>query len=531
MPARVLVVGFDAAEATLIETWAAQGDLPNFARLIGSAAGFRLGNSLETLPGAIWPELQTGIGCGRIPHYFHPRQLHTGEAMARPLTADDVDADNYYWTQASRAGLRVAALDMPQTVPASDFNGIQLFEWGLHDRNFAIASDPPALLEGIRRRFGDHPVLDCDRHGCTREGYADLLNRIKWGARLKRDLFSDLLARETWDLFSCCFSESHCVGHQFWHFQDPQHPWYAADAAAEYRHAIVDVYRLLDEALGRLIELAGPDATVFTLASHGMGHYHGGPKLLPEFLERIGLSASGESTVRRELTARHLVRHLPRSWLPALKRLSAMPRVRKTRRALGGLRKPLESRATRAAAFENNRCGAIRLNLKGREPNGSVAPGEEANALKATIRRELLALRHVTTGQPIVERVEDATDVFGPDHHPDVPDLIVVFRTGLGTLESVCSARVGELTVTNFDPGSPRSGDHTVESRLWISGAGIPAQPTLGAGNVLDLAPSVLAALGVQPRTVMDGQVLAPLQRGVHEPAALTASRVGTHAR
>jgi predicted AlkP superfamily phosphohydrolase/phosphomutase len=79
MSARVLVIGLDAAEATLIEQWASEGLLPTFAQLIARSKRFVLGNSLETLPGAIWPELSTGISCGRIPHYFHPRQLHSGE--------------------------------------------------------------------------------------------------------------------------------------------------------------------------------------------------------------------------------------------------------------------------------------------------------------------------------------------------------------------------------------------------------------------------------------------------------------------
>ena len=100
--------------------------------------------------------------------------------------------------------------------------------------------------------------------------------------------------------------------------------------------------------------------------------------LLPEFLDRIGMSPFGRSSLMRELQARYLVRRLPASWLPTLKGISANRQVRGTRRALGGLRKQLESPRTKAAAFENNRCGAIRLNIKGREPYGRIDPSEEA---------------------------------------------------------------------------------------------------------------------------------------------------------
>lgn len=63
MSAQVLVIGLDAAEATLVERWAAEGILPTFARLIREGAVSSLHNSLETLPGAIWPELMTGRSC------------------------------------------------------------------------------------------------------------------------------------------------------------------------------------------------------------------------------------------------------------------------------------------------------------------------------------------------------------------------------------------------------------------------------------------------------------------------------------
>lgn len=508
MSARVLVVGFDAAEATLMERLAAEGRMPALARFMERGAGYRLGNSLETLPGAIWPELQTGISAGRLPLYFHPRQLHTGEATARPIEAAEVDPGHYYWVRAARAGRRVAALDMPQSVLAPGLDGIQLLEWGLHDRNFAIASDPPDLLEHIHRRYGPHPARDCDRHQCRQPEYEDLLARLKWGVRIKTDMLGELLAGDDWDLFTCCFAECHCAGHHFWHFQDRRHPWFREDAPAHLRGALADVYALLDTALARLLGRVDADTIVFLLLSHGMGPYTGGPKLLPEFLERIGLSAAGESTLRRELQPRHLVRHLPQSWLPALKRLSAIPQVRRARRAAGGLRTGLESSRTRAAAFENNRCGAIRLNLEGREPHGCVAPGPEAAALKRMIRDELLALRDVASDEPVVRQVRFAEEAFGPDHHPDVPDILVVFRTDLGVIEQVRSPRVGELRVSNFDPGSPRSGDHTVESRLWVTGPGIAPSAGLRAGNVLDLAPTVLGRLGVDAGDGVDGRDL-----------------------
>ena len=60
--------------------------------------------------------------------------------------------------------------------------------------------------------------------GRRRRGYGSLLAGLHKSVEAKRAVLCDLLARESWDLFAATFAESHCVGHQFWHFLDPGAP-------------------------------------------------------------------------------------------------------------------------------------------------------------------------------------------------------------------------------------------------------------------------------------------------------------------
>ena len=504
MPADVIVIGLDAAEATLVERWAAEGDLPTFARLGDEGAVCRLGNSLESLPGAIWPEITMGRACGKVAHFYHPRQLHTGETRLRAIEYDEVDPSLYYWSVASEAGRRVAVVDQPQTVLTPGLNGIHLLEWGLHDRNFRIQSEPPELLDEIRSRYGDHPVDSCDRaHGSSAGGYERLLADLLAGVEKKEALLLDLLGREPWDLFACAFGETHCVGHQFWHFQDPRVPAHDPAAPRELRQAIRAVYRRVDAAIGELLEAAGPDSAALVVLSHGMGRYIGGYQLLPEFLVRLGFG-SGRGT------AAQVRSRLPRPLRSLARRVVPGRARQKLQTAAGSLSWPLESTATRAIAVPNNRCGAIRLNLKGREPYGAVEPGLEEQALLEELRQELLALEDPATGERIVVRAVTATEKFGRDRHPDTPDLMVVFRTDLGLIEHCRSERVGLLHVPVDDPNTPRTGDHTVESRLWIRDGSISGGTRLPDACVLDIGPTVLELLGVPVPETMDGRTLLP---------------------
>ncbi len=513
------MIGFDACEASLVRRWADEGRLPNFAALARASRTFQLDNPMETLPGAIWPEINTGCSSRKTGHFYVPNQLRTGEAVLRATRPGEIDPELYYWTQASRAGKRVAVIDPVQAVAAPGIDGVQLIEWGLHDRTFEVASEPPQFLEDIRAAYGDHPIRSCDVHGQTPAGYRRLLQGLLHGARTKTRFTSELLAREAWDLFSVTYSESHCAGHQFWHFIDPRHPWHDPNAPREFQDALLDVYAAIDDALPSLLAAAGPGARVFAVFSHGIDLYYDGPQLLPEVLVRLGLASGSLGAAGRFLRyARTRVTYLPRPIKALIKRLARTRALAAPAAATGCAVDPFASPKTRAAFVTNNRCGGIRINLRGREPFGRVEPGAEAAALLQTLRHELLALRDPASGEAIIARVQSASEAFGPDdHHPDLPDLICVFRTDLGMLERCESPAVGHVYAPIHHPHAPRSGDHTVNSQLWASGPGVADTRQTGAGNVLDIAPTILAALGVVLPAWLDGRPL-PLSAAAYAP-------------
>ena len=513
MTAKVIVIGIDAAEARLLEDWAADGSLPNFAKIESMGRKYRLRNPMRTLPGTIWPEITSGESAGRLPLYFHPKQLHTGEARRRPVAPDELNTEHFYWTVAGRSDRRVAAVDQVQTVLAPSFNGIQVIEWGLHDPTYGFATDPPSLAGEIRRRYGihpGHPTRSCDAHGGTREGYEQLLQGLLQGTIKKSQLLVDLMKRESWDLFTCTFGEAHCAGHQLWHFHDPASPSHDPDAPSRLKTGLKSVYEQIDKGVGDLLDATAHDSIVLIFTSHGMGPYVGGPQMLPEILARLGLTSGGDSAMARCMRrAKAKALHMPKRLHRILRPVLEVWPLKRIQEATGSLLDPLESPYTRAAALINNRCGAIRLNLKGREPFGRVEPGAEAERLVAMIKQELRALKEPRLNQPIVDEVVTAAEVFGSNHHEDVPDIMVVFRTDLGALEQCVSDSVGLVRVAINYAGYPRTGDHTVESRLWVLGPTVHPGECQNPADVLDIAPTVLSLLNVPLPAWFEGHPLS----------------------
>ncbi len=512
MPARVLVIGLDAAESTLIEKWADEGLLPNIQRIRRAGASFRLDNPMETLPGGIWPEICMGRKSGKTGLFYHPEQIHTGEAQLRPVEYNEIDPTVNYWSIASDAGRRVCVLDQVQSSLNTELNGIQVLEWGLHDRTYAERSHPAGLLEEIHGRYGLHPVRNCDHYPDSVAGRTKLLQDLKTGVIKKRALALDLMARESWDLYACSLGESHCVGHHFWHNLATAGPTNDPANPVEHQNAIREIYQGIDETVGHLIDAAGSEATTLIIASHGIGPSRAGYQLLPEILARLGMSSDrttsrGPSALRR---LQYFVKSsVPRRMIPLLRILAGLGPIKAIQRGKGALRFPLESAMTRAIAVPNNRVGAIRLNVKGRDPFGCVEPGSEVQALISELRTALLELTDPDTGKPIISRIEVSNDLFGKECHPDVPDMLIVYRPGTEAIEACQSERVGTIEVPYFMPRTHRSGDHTVESRLWVAGPSIGKRRKISQAHVLDFAPTVLSLLDVPLPGGFDGRPIA----------------------
>lgn len=504
MPAKVLVIGLDAAESTLLERWVSEGRLPAMAALHEQGSAYRLDNSWDTLPTAVWPELTSGRRPCNGALFFPPRQLRTGEAAPRRVLPEEVDPRGF-WTIASDAGKRVAAIDLPWTVPPPSLNGVFVTEWATHDRWFGTASYPGTLVEEIRKRHGDYPVHLCDDdYGASLEERArlaaDLVDAVEYQTRL----LLDLLGQEVWELFACAFGQFQCSGHNLWSFMETKQ-----EVPDSLRNGIFEVFSKVDEGIAALREAAGPDAISVVFASHGMGPLVGGPQLLPEVLVRLGAGSGAGSAAK-------IRSRLPVGVRSTVRKLMPPPLRRRLQQAAGSLPDPLASSATRAVALPSDINGYIRLNLKGREPCGALEPGAEAEAELSDIRRELLELEDPASGERLVRHVVTAEEAFGPVRHPDLPDLMVSFRQDLGTLDACASERVGMVKVP-FRVVN-RSGDHTSEARLWLAGNGLPSAVATGNASSLDIAPTILALLDVPIPPELDGRSLVEPARASRPP-------------
>ncbi|MCP4327944.1 MAG: hypothetical protein GY791_05835 [Alphaproteobacteria bacterium] len=508
MSARVLFVGLDAVDAGLVEEWSSAGRLPTLGRMARHGHYGRIATCVGHLPGAVWFELATGRSVGRTGCFFESHAIRTGEARMRRLTAEECGRDETFWRTASDEGNRVGVVDLPHAPFDPRINGIQIAEWGVHDRLDDVRVHPDALEREILSSHGCHPVHDCNLYADDDSGYRTLIADLKTGIEKKRKLILDVLCRETWDLFACAFAEGHCAGHHLWHLheltgaRDPSLP------ANDLARGLLEVYRSLDEALAEVVAAAGDECDVIVMASHGMSRSSGGPQLLPEILARLQLAGTRdgapEQAIRRLQAS--LKYRVPRRYAAMARQVGRLPLIRQLQSNAGCALDPFENPRIKAASIPNNRVGAIRFNVRGREPSGSVERGSELDDMTDELRAALLALRDPTSTEPIIDDALTINEVVGADAHPDLPDLLVVFRSDLGPIESCVSERVGRVDAPINKPRNPRSGDHRPVSGVWLTAPSRRDKLNFEGGKSVDLAPTILTLMGLEPPAWIDGK-------------------------
>jgi predicted AlkP superfamily phosphohydrolase/phosphomutase len=173
------------------------------------------------------------------------------------------------------------------------------------------------------------------------------------------------------------------------------------------------------------------------------------------------------------------------------------------------------------AAYALGNVGQIRLNLRGREPQGLIEPGPAASqsvrhrngvgpaqyeATRDAIMARLANLRDPETGEQVVEAVYRREDVYWGPYVEEAADILFIptrmeyFGFGeyeFGSREIIESMKRGI------------SGTHRLNGMAILWGNKVREGATLQDAEIVDLAPTILHLMGEPVPTDMDGRVLA----------------------
>jgi predicted AlkP superfamily phosphohydrolase/phosphomutase len=414
----------------------------------------------------------------------------------------------------SRAGGRVLVLGVPATFPPEPVRGLLVAGF---DAPVSTGSEPrcasdPELYRRIAARAGPWARAELDE-GARGEGWheravAVLLRRIERKTAFAVAALEELRAAAGGarpELAAVVFSESDTVAHHFWRDHDAGSPRHDPGASALRRGAVAAVYERLDAACAEIRAAFGEDAPCVVVSDHGSGGasrhvVHLGRRLAEAGLLRRAPGRGGDLARRARDLA---LRALPPAVAQAIFRRARAAAARLESQArFGGF----DWRRTAAFSEDANTQPGVWINLRGREAEGCVAPGDYERVRSEVIDR-LLDWK-LPGGAPVVRRALPREEVHRGPLCERAPDVVVELAEEAGYLHvavptpwsdpAASSAR--RLADDELAGGRGRGSNGTHRRHgIWVADApGEAAWARLPEpASLRDAAPALAEALGL----------------------------------
>jgi predicted AlkP superfamily phosphohydrolase/phosphomutase len=425
---RVLAIGIDAAEATLVRKLIQQDEMPALKSLLEGGRWLRVQSPANIGSGAVWPTFITGGEPTTHGVYsewsWRPDTMSLNRYHGRHLTP--------FWKPLAQQGIPVGVFDVPFALPVGVSKGFEVCEWWAHDSTGAGPQIGPDKILSLVKQAPAHPLSANRFVNTTPDSKSDLKEltaACREGARLRGTLAQHLIG-ETKPLLSLIvFPEIHHASHQLWHTIEPNHQIYSGrelNCGRPVEPLLKDVYSAVDQQIAGLIGVAGSGAIVMVFALHGMRPALGFPGFLGPLLTERGFSRlaswGSQSWTNRALSLlAETKRHTPEGLKNLYYKLTPTAAIHKLARPT--MLPVYDWENTRAFSLPTDQYGWIRINLIGREVQGSV-PLDQYNETCAQLEKLLLGLTNENGQSLVQDMMRTAPNAESAPGNP-LPDLVV----------------------------------------------------------------------------------------------------------
>jgi len=442
-----MIIGLDCAEPSLVlERW--RSELPTLSALMERGRYGRLRSVVPPITVPAWSCMMASRTPGDLGVYgFRNRADHSYDNL---VVADGsaIHAPRL-WDLATRYGKPSIVLGVPGTYPPRPLNGVLVSCFLTPSRESGFTY-PSLLAREVEQVVGEY-LFDCTNF--RTDDKDDLLRQVYEMTDKRFRLAEHLLETKPWELFAMVEIGLDRMHHAFW---------------KEGQREILKYLRHLDSLVARLLAHADDQTAVLVVSDHGAKRLEGGIRI-NEWLRREGLLQTA-----REPDGVSALRDVGVDW----------------------------SRTT--AWGEGGYYSRIFLNVSGREPEGTVA-SEDFERVRDELAERLAAIPG-PDGEPLATRVHKPEEVY-EEVHGIAPDLLVYFDDLAWRAVGTIGGEDGVHTFEN-DTG-PDDANHAEDGLLIMAGPGIePGQAETTMMSLLDVAPTVLELLGLEPLPSMRGTSL-----------------------
>ncbi len=491
----------DGASFTLIKPLVERGVMPNLGELMKSGGSGILKSTMPPYTPPAWSSFYTGVNPGK--HGIFGFTWFNPETGKRELSNSRVMGCKKLWQVLNDHGLKTGLINLPLTYPAEAVDGYTVT--GMMTPENSKSFTYPEKLTADLSSMPEEYIVDLAVTPDVDAKNTDVVKKLQDMLRGRRAACLKLLKEQPCDFWMTVFVTPDRLQHVYWKYLDPSSGLYETSRAEQFRGEILECYRELDRTIGDIVSVLGSDSQVFVISDHGFCNLNK-KFFLNNWLAREGFFQVGSSS-KLALRGGRILRS---GMLSKFFASSIGTRIREQ-----SINRAMDWSRTSAYAYEQG----LFLNLKGREEKGIVKPGAEYEDIRGKIAERLRNFVDPESGNRVVDAVTYKEEIYKGDYLAMAPDLVPVLE------DYSCYIHDGLLeTELLVDCSSAPAGIHHPDGVFAAWGPNIAGNQMIENAEIIDVAPTILHALGLPVPEHMDGKVLGDL----FEPGFLERNPIKT---
>lgn len=465
-----------------------KGWMPNLNRFRQEGCWGTLRSTDPPITPAAWTSLMTGQNPGH--HGVLGFQEYDVATNKISLSSSKSIRTETLWQKLARGDKRVVVVGVPMTYPPLEVNGylVSGFDTPSLDCDFTY---PPDFKDDIikeipdftfERRFHRKQLTDSD----------NFVRYIKWLKRQSDQAVEIMqlgMSKGPWDVAMVLLRSFDELLHYFWKFLD-----FNSETPGDPRRSFIEEYfKDLDEVIGRLLIIAeNNNALQFIISDHG-GQTKKGNIYPNRVLRKLGyLKTMGRGKVIADYFSRKFHKRKPRTSAGAKS---------KERNYLW---EQIDWSETRASVTEVNMYASVYLQVAGRGPHG-IVDASKIDSLTREIAESLNQIR-LQDGHNLFKMVARPIDLYNLSEHRDnLPDLLIAPPEGY-----LMKADLMGYSFIKYNDKNSLSGTHSMNGMFGCIGSDFITGVQVDA-EIIDIAPTILTALGLPVTEDMNGRVLTKI--------------------
>jgi len=491
---KVLIIGLDGATWDLIRPWIEDGKLPMLRKLMKGGAWGILQSTIPPWTIPAWCSMTTGKNPSKL--CFSTFMIKQGYTF-RPyfLAANE---QRKIWDILSDNGKTVCLCNLPDLHYPYKINGHMVVGWLYRDKK--RLTYPIDLIDELNNLVNGYKIdimeADVEKGKIIGSPSAeDYLRSVEELLEKHSLTFEHLLTNKNWDFGFVVFTTPDRIQHRYW------------DEGILLNH-----YQKIDKKLDELLSMLDDNITIFLVSDHGFGQrdyiFNINDWLIREgylrlknqqnktkfLLLMVNLSEKLKVYGLIKAVVNLLPSRIPTHIKAGLKEINSSKSFEQ-----------LEIDWKNAKAFAYGVFGDIYINIKGREPEGTVSPSDYDKIRDEIIKKlkELKHNRHNDKGLAVkvFKKEEIYVGATLNDHLPDI--VILPTNDGIQSINSNVSH--GEMFVRS------NGGEHRLDGIFLAYGKNIKKGLKIQNAKIYEIAPTILHIFGLPIPNDMDGKVLTEI--------------------